>query len=307
MKLDEKSGKKWLYFAFLILLWGQLFFALIPSWRDGTYYSYGWLVPPAMVFFYLRRRDEVPPKGQRASSFSQTGVLVFFLVGLLLLLGLRIIEGGNVHWRLPLWAHGGVAIAMSLVAMAVVEGRAAIKTYLPIFVFVLVAIPLPSFLEQQLVSELTAAVTTTGGDIARLVGLPVEIAESAFLVAGHPVDVNDGCSGIRSFQSSLMATLFVGELLCLSLPSRLTLLFVGVAASFLGNSVRVVLLIEAFAEGGREGMDHRHDSVGLAALALTYGIIVGVGFALNRWGPDPKPASLSEENVEPAMKATELT
>lgn len=282
------------HIGFLALLWGQLFLALIPSWQADTYYSYGWLVPPAMAFFAYRRHGELPPRIGGPSRLSFAG-LALLLAGLAFVLVLRILEGGNLHWRLPLWIHGATVVALSAFSLQLAAGGQALRHYAPVFVFALVAIPLPSALEFSLVAGLTEAVTATGGDLARVFGLPVEIAEAAFLVAGQPLDVNDGCSGIRSFQSSLMAGLFVGELLRLSLPSRVTLLLVSVAAAFVSNAGRVVVLIRAFAEGGREGMDAAHDGVGFAALAVSYGLITAAGFALDRWGPasDPSPPGSS--------------
>jgi exosortase len=282
MNFSRGASRNWYYFAFLICAWLPLFIALIPSWESGTYYSYGWLVPPAMVFFFLRRRDQFASRVSDTPSISKPMLFGTMILWLVLLLALRIIEGGNVHWRLPLWIHGAATTAITLIAIGAAEGRRAVFNYLPVFAFVLVAIPPPSAMEQVLVGELTDAVTTTGGDLAKLLGLPVETTQSAFVIAGNPVDVNDGCSGVRSFQSSLMASLFVGELFLLSLPSRLTLLLIGMAGAFLGNAVRVVLLIQAFASGGKELMEQRHDGVGLAALTLTYGIIIGVGFAMSR-------------------------
>lgn len=295
-----------LSFTLLVLLWAQLFLALIPSWQAGTYYSYGWLVPAAMVLLFLRRRADSPiqPDEESASlpkvagwhgvpEFSAWACLTLVVAAILLL---RIVEGGNVHWRLPIWAHGGFVVAGSLAILWLSEGRRVMKHFAPVFLFAAVAIPLPSFLETALVDGLTDAVVETGADLSRLLGMPVEVTGRAFLIDGQPVDVNDGCSGIRSFQSSLMAGLFVGELLRLGWPARLTLLMISVGAAFLANAVRVVVLIDAFLQSGYKGIDARHDTAGNVALIITYGLIVGFGFLLDRWMPEKEdyPTGSSE-------------
>lgn len=89
-----------------------------------------------------------------------------------------------------------------------------------------------------------------------------------------------------------MAGLFVGELLRLGWPARVTLLMVSIASAFLANAVRVVVLIQAFLESGYAGVDARHDTAGNVALLITYGLIVGFGFLLDRWMP---PATEGEE------------
>lgn len=279
------------YFLFLALLWGPFFAALVPSWQDGTYYSYGWLVPAAMGFFYLRRRSELPTHRPSPPRGGGTAGAVFLLGSLGLILCLRILEGGNVHWRLPLWTHGLAVVLLTAVAIRFVEGPGALGHYVPVLAFTLLAIPPPSFLEQSLVAGLTDAVTTTGYDVAKLLGLPVDVAESALLVAGQRLDVNEGCSGVRSLQSNLMAGLFMGELLRLALPARITLLLVSAAAAFIGNTLRVVVLVRAFAEGGGDALDAAHDATGFAALACSYGLVIVTGFALDRWTPPPPDAA----------------
>jgi len=280
--------------GFLLALWIPFFLALLPTWLGGTYYSYGILVPAGLVFCYLRRRDDAPPLETEAASPVSPGVVAVFLgLGLIAISLLRLLEGGNVHWRLPLWSHGAVVMALTLLALVQAEGVRRTLHFAPVLLLAVLAIPLPSGMEQGLVQGLTESVVETGGGIAVLLGLPVEIVGIAFVVEGRPVDVNDGCSGIRSFQSSLMAGVFVGELLRLTLPSRVTLLLIAVAAAFTANAIRVVALVEAFARQGHEGIDQRHDSAGFLALALTYGTVIGAGFLLDRFAPDESDTSSS--------------
>ncbi len=270
--------------SFLGLIWLQVFLALIPSWRDGNYYAYGWLVPAATWFFVHRRLRELPvgPEANLRPPFAAWAMLFSAMAALAFL---RIVEGGNVHWRLPLWLHGLIAVWLSFAAVHLTLGRRAARHLLPAILFALVAIPPPSSVEQFLVSHLTEAVTLTGGQIATLQGLPVVLEEAAFLVNGQPLDINDGCSGIRSFQSCLMAGLFVGELLRLPAPSRVALVMLAAAGAFVGNTFRVVLLVREFAAGGPEGLERAHDPAGLLALAISYGLVIASGFLMDRFNP----------------------
>ena len=43
------------FWLFLSLLYGQLALALLPSWSDGTYYDYGFLVPFLAPAFFMAR------------------------------------------------------------------------------------------------------------------------------------------------------------------------------------------------------------------------------------------------------------
>ncbi len=292
--------KRPLLLSFLGLLWLQVFLALVPSWRDGGYYSYGWLIPAATWFFVRRRLQELPagPTGSRATPPLPTAAWPMLVAAMAVLAFLRIVEGGNVHWRLPLWAHGLLSVLLSFGAIHLALGRRAALHLLPAILFALVAIPPPSSVERSLVSGLTEAVTLTGGQIAMLLGWPVELAEAAFVVNGHPLDINDGCSGIRSFQSCLMAGLFVGELLRLPPPARLALVMISAAGAFAGNALRVIVLVREFSEKGEAGLERAHDAAGFFALAVCYGIVIVSGFLMDRAAP--APALPSHGHVPPS-------
>ena len=46
------------YGIFLAVWFGQLFYALVPSWSDGSYYDYGFIAPIALAFIFLTRWNE---------------------------------------------------------------------------------------------------------------------------------------------------------------------------------------------------------------------------------------------------------
>lgn len=273
--------------VFLGLLWAQLALALAPSWQDGTYYSYGWLVLGACVLFYqMRRRDLPPPLPAPSRPAIATATLIIFLAAVVLLtVALRLIQGANPFWRLLLWTQGLSTLLATAALLAFTDGFRASRHYLPALLLILIAIPLPSVLETSLVQSLTSSVVLVSSDLARSCGVPLEVADTAFIIRGHPLDVNDRCSGIRSFQSSLAVALIVGELLRLIPPFRLLLLLAGALASFVGNTFRVLSLVLAFFDGGFEGLEARHDTAGMASVTLTYGFILLIGILLDRWSP----------------------
>jgi len=93
------------------------------------------------------------------------------------------------------------------------------------------------------------------------------------LTASGTVAISDGCSGLRSFQSLVMASLFFGELYRLRLGFRAGLLAFGVGVGVLTNLLRAVTLSLISIYQGAPALDRWHDLVGgiafLVAIVLT--------------------------------------
>ena len=75
-----------------------------------------------------------------------------------------------------------------------------------------------------------------------------------------PVGIDEACSGIRSLQSAMMATLFIGYLSLKSFWMRSFLLGAGVAVAVLGNLIREFFLSYQGHHFGLEAIDTNHDS-----------------------------------------------
>lgn len=267
---------------FLGLLWAQLALALFPSWQDGTYYSYGWLVLAACLYFYALRRRDFPLSWRAGTRIGVTAVLAFLVVAILAIAVLRLFQGANPYWRLLLWTQTLLTLLATVALLVFGQGPRVLLHHLPALILIVAAVPLPSSVERSLVQNLTHSVVLLSSDLARGSGIPMDVTGTAFIIRGKPLDVNDRCSGIRSFQSSLAVALLVGELLRLQAPARLLLLALGALASFAGNTFRVLSLVEAYFKGGLEHLEDRHDSAGMLSITLTYGFILAVGFLLER-------------------------
>ncbi|MFM8458199.1 MAG: exosortase/archaeosortase family protein, partial [Chthoniobacterales bacterium] len=83
----------------------------------------------------------------------------------------------------------------------------------------------------------------------------------------------DACSGIRSFQSSIMAALFLGELYALRWGYRIALVAIGLFAAYAFNVIRMLILSIAVANGGVDALDKLHDPAGFAILIATMGVL----------------------------------
>ena len=291
------------FWGFLALLWGQFFWALYPSWMDGTYYDYGLIVPFLSVYFFMTRWKEIPrTPDQMAPRIEQSGRHPLTWIALLLVVAvttlLRLIESVDTGWRLPLYLHGGIVMLTTALFLARLLGWSNLAAFWSVAGLVVLAIPLPSGVESSLIHQLTAGVVDVSVFANRMAGLPVMNSGETLFVNGVPLQVSEGCSGIRSFQSSLFAGFVLGEFMRLGLLGRGALVILSLVTAFLMNCLRVIFLVQYAAGHPEADLDHIHDQSGYVSLTLTFGVIVGLAYLLGRSGvPDHgNPPARQEES-----------
>jgi exosortase/archaeosortase family protein len=86
---------------------------------------------------------------------------------------------------------------------------------------------------------------------------------------GMVVEVTDGCSGVRSFQSFIMAAWFFAELQRLSLTNSVKLLLWGLFAGFIVNLSRACALAQIRFTRGEAAATSAHDLMGLIAFFVS--------------------------------------
>jgi exosortase len=274
------------FWAFLAALHAQLALALVPSWNDGTYYDYGFLVPFLAPYCFLARWREAgigeAELDRRLRRLGSSGMLIgLVLATLLLVLPLRLVQGADSGWRAPLYLHALLALGLSAFLLFRIEGRGAMR-YWGCALLVLLAVPLPSQIETALIRNLTSGVLESALFYNRMLGLPLESAGETIFANGIPLQVSDGCSGIRSFQSGIFAGFALGELMRLSLVSRGLLLGAGLGIAFLMNAARVIYLVRhAVAHPGAD-LQRVHDISGYVSLTTTFLLIAAAGWLLGR-------------------------
>ena len=261
----------------LITLWLHYCWCLVPSWQFGEYYNYGFLVPLLAAGFVWRRAEQIrsttADAGWHPGKSADVALSALALLGLLALIPLRVIETGDPAWRPPLVLHGLLATVATHLALARWRGWKVAAHFLPVTLFFWSAVPYLYQVEQTLVHRLSDTVVSLTREVFLLGGHPVERLGSRLYLGARAVDVTDGCSGIRSIQSLLMAALFFGELLWLRWTARVTLVAAGLAAAILCNTGRAWYLASVQFAQGEEAARAAHDTAGhwafaAAALAL---------------------------------------
>jgi len=272
------------------LLWLQLALALHPWWSDGSYYDYGWLVPPLAAWCLWARWETLPTPSRRLRGGPlPAGWLLLLAVAITGIAFLRLLERSDPLWRIPIWMHALTVAGLWHFLLHRLTGKS--LYFLPVTILALTAVPLPPMIENALIRRLTELVLAYSVPVARALGMPVEMAGTALTAQGRVLQIDDGCSGIRSFQSLLMISVFFGEFFRLAWWKRLAMVASGIAAAFIFNGLRTVTLTWIFFERGEARFHEFHDFVGMVSFALSGVAVFWLASTLAGSGVQPGAAS----------------
>jgi exosortase len=300
----------------LAWLWFVLINDLRVEWTVNPQYSYGWAVPFLCAFLIWQRIQRSAVSGQQSVVSSrrvESGVSVgrrfqpsaFSLQLLFVLLAFlyaptRLIEEANPGWRLVSWALAievvGVTLLAAYLAVTVRSAECGMRSVPPSslsafqrfsvsdFVFPVcfffVAVPWPSHVEMPLIQGLTRVDTSAAAELLGWLGIPAVPHGNVIEVATGMVGIDEACSGIRSFQATLMISLFLGEFYSLGASRRVLCVLAGFALSFLFNLARMSLLVWVAARKGVAAIASWHDPAGVTILVACFFSLWGMGVLL---------------------------
>ncbi len=263
----------------LAALWVQLFYSASYAWLHGEYYDYGWYVPPlALWFFYRRWRDWPLANRKPLPGWAVVGGLLLLT---LTLAPLRTLLRTDPSWTTIMWGQVLVVCTATFLMVWRMSGRKAVLGLVPVVLFALTAVPMLGSVERILVDVLTQRVLEASSWIFGVFGRPVTVLGSNLEMAGQVVEVSEGCSGIRSTQSLLMASLCIGEWLFLRTGPRVALVAAGLLAAWVTNVARAFILAQIRFDHGEPAFDKAHDLAGMVAFVVGTIILLGVALAMD--------------------------
>jgi exosortase len=221
--------------------------------------------------------------------------LLFFL------LPLDLILEANPEWRLMYWTHGFLVLVLSFCFIYRAGGWSWIKYFAPPLVFMLIAIPWPMQLEQTIVQDLMRFVAGLTVMVVGLLGIPALQHGNLIEVGTGVVGIDEACSGVRSLQSALMLSLFLGEMYFFRPTRRVLLLVASLITVLVANVVRTSFLTWTAAEHGLEQMRAVHDSAGLLVMLIILPTLFGLAYLMNLKKTEPSDDAASHARVSQVM------
>ena len=239
-------------------------------WDNNPDMQFGWVIPLLSGYLLFEGFEKRPPIVGRWTFFSIASILV----GISFLFLTQIYQAA---YGLTATSMAGLGLGFLCVSMGVLwygYGYPGIKIFGFGLAFFLIALPIPSVIYGEIISFLQRWITIVNVEVLALLGTPASIQGNLVQLPTGVLGVDEACSGIRSLQSTVMATLFIGYL-TLERFSLRTLLFIsGILLAVLGNLIRVFSLSYSASIKGIEAVDAAHDVAGWSILMFT---VVGVG------------------------------
>jgi len=302
--MRRPSILKWMCLALPVgYLWFRLLDNLRLEWESNPQYSYGLLVPLLVAGLLLRRWQRgafttpTPPAEISKSAWLFCGLLAF------LYLPTRLTEAATPEWRPLQWSLAVETIGLTFCFLYLAGGKSWLRqTFFPIGFF-FIAVPWPSPIEQTIIQSLSRLNAAMVVEVLSVLDIPAIQHGNVIEVSKGLVGINDACSGIRSLQSSLMVSLFLGEFYRFIWLRRILLLPIGFGLAMLLNLCRTSLLTWLAATKGVGAIAEYHDEAGLAILMVCTTILWIAAWTLSR-RPAPAGTGQTRSRSKPASSGS---
>ena len=259
-------------------------------WNHRPDLQFGWVVL-LLCGFLLWEAWEIKPKLSLKWNWWS---LALGAVGLALLFLVQIYQAafGMTAATMNGTALGAFAVIGANLGFAF--GWIGVRRFAFGFGFLLIALPMPSVIYQTIVSGLQSQVASMDVEMLNLLGIPARRVGSLIQLSTGTVGIDEACSGIRSLQSTVMATLFIGYVSLNKRMLQFILLVSGILLAIFGNLVRSFFLSYTAHRRGIHAVESFHDAAGWSILLFTaVGVILlsiffhRVEVAANRSKPNP--------------------
>lgn len=275
----------WVRFAPGLLILGWWLYDLQYQWSALVDYQYGYMVAVLAAYLVWERMPGRPLEDEPPAAWVSTSLA---LAGAPLVLFAELYKRGVAPTPLASFTLSiGCVLFMSAFLMAGFGRRTWRHFFFPL-IFMFVAVPLPNFLWLPVVNTLRAGITTLDVETLKLLGVPAMQQGSVIRLPSCVVGVDEACSGVRSLQSSLMAALFIGDLVFRRTSSRVLFLVAGIVLALAGNFLRSLYLSLVAHHYGIQALHDVHDAAGWSILAFT-----AISLILCAWGVTRLESSLA--------------
>jgi exosortase len=276
--------------AFLLLYWNVLV-RLSEDWLHDDNYSHGILILPLALYFVWERRERLAALTPRPSLVG----LAVVLAGLLTLVaGLLGAELFLTRISLLVTLAGGILFVL---------GWRGLKTLLFPVAFLILMIPIPAIIFNQVAFPLQLLASQAGESALNVAGVPVLREGNVMTLPYTKLEVAEACSGIRSLISLLTLGILFGYFTDKRASVRVAIAAATIPIAIVTNAGRVAgtgIAAHYIGPEAAEGFFHTFSGwlVFLVAFALMF---LFTRLLLKLMPPAPPPPPSAQVMLPPAI------
>ncbi|HVL66390.1 MAG TPA: exosortase A [Vicinamibacterales bacterium] len=213
--------------AALGLFYADVLSSLVRQWASDDNYSHGFLVVPLALYFAWERRAALVAAAPRPS-----------------LVGAFVIVGSLIVWTAGIFGAELFLTRVSLLGVLAgtilfVWGWRHLRVLAFPLAFLLLMIPLPSIIFNQIAFPLQLVASQAGELVIATAGIPVLREGNILQLPSRTLEVAEACSGIRSLVSLLMLAIVLGYFSEPRIGARVLIAVAAVPIAILANAARV--------------------------------------------------------------------
>ena len=270
--------------AFIFLFW-DVGRDLIRDWTNDGNYSHGFLILPLALYFAWERRHKLTAAAPRPAT----------AMGLVMLLGsLAVLIVGLLGAELFLTR---IALIGTLAGSVLfVWGWPVLRILIFPIAFLLLMIPIPSILFNQIAMPLQLLASRFGEWTLQTAGVPVLREGNVIILANTTLEVAEACSGIRSLVSLLTLGIIYGYFADSRAWVRLIIAGSTIPIAIFTNGARVAGTgLAAHYYGPEAAKGFFHDFSGWALFVVAFALMFIMMRLVARFFP--RPATLSAQEA----------
>lgn len=261
-----------------LLLYRDVILKLVHDWGNDDNYSHGFLIVPLALYFAWERREKVKEAGVHPSWWGLVGI-----VG-----SLAVLLAGILGAELFLTRISIVGVVAGSIVF--VLGWRALRTLAFAVAFLVLMIPIPSIIFNQIAFPLQLLASRVGQFTLETLHIPVLREGNVIMLANMTLEVAEACSGIRS----LISLLTLGIVYAYFMDPR-----IGVRAAVVASTVPIAIVANAARVAGTGVAAHYfgveaaqgffHTFSGWLVFVVAFGMLFAVMRVLLRIVPQPPP------------------
>lgn len=230
-RLSKQAAQAWPIVALAVsvfAVFGQVLVRLVQDWSTDENYSHGFLIVPLAAYFAYERRARLAKLPLRPQ----------MVWGVLLVIGsLGLLAAGTLGSEFFLTR---VAFVVALAGIVLsLFGWAYLRTLAFPLAFLLLMIPIPAIIFNQIAFPLQLVASRLGEDVMSLAGVPVLREGNVIVLASTTLEVAEACSGVRSLVSLLSVGIVLGCFMDAGPAIRVALALSTIPLAIATNALRV--------------------------------------------------------------------